>query len=227
MVKRYGPGGTFWRKHPQLTPRPVRVWEIWNEQNARHFFAPRDGKTFRPPRGRRRTRDPRRRPQARIIFGGLAGHLKDSWQVKSAPGFLADAIAAQPSLRRLLDGVAYHSYMHPVKEMTCAMRAELDRLGLAQLAADLQRVRRIDWPRRTRASDRAATRHAHGHAHAAIVNQRTCRRPANIVLVAPYTWWSPRKDPGNPEQWFGSPTTPGACSRPVATYVKAAVAASD
>lgn len=32
-VKRYGPGGTFWRSNPGLPYLPVRAWQIWNEPN--------------------------------------------------------------------------------------------------------------------------------------------------------------------------------------------------
>jgi len=32
-VKRYGPGGTFWRRNPKLPYYPVHAWQIWNEPN--------------------------------------------------------------------------------------------------------------------------------------------------------------------------------------------------
>ncbi len=31
IVRRYGPGGTFWASHPTLEPRPIRAIELWNE----------------------------------------------------------------------------------------------------------------------------------------------------------------------------------------------------
>src|SRR5262249_41801091 len=33
VVRRYGPGGTFWSQYPELPRRPIRWWEIWNEPN--------------------------------------------------------------------------------------------------------------------------------------------------------------------------------------------------
>lgn len=225
FVRRYGPGGTFWQEHPQLPPRPVRTWEIWNEENARYFFAPREGKTFAHhavvvARAIRAV-DPR----ARILFGGLAGHLKSRWEVTSAPRFLADAIKAQPSLRRLLDGVAYHSYIHPIAEMTCAMRDELDRLGLAKWPLVLNEFGppagelKGALPEPERATQMAA------HV-AAVVNARTCKRPPNVVLVAPYTWWSPRQDPDNREHWYGIADDRGQLLASGRAYVKTAAAAS-
>src|SRR5262249_9850595 len=32
-VHRYGPSGTFWAENPSLPPRPIRTWQIWNEEN--------------------------------------------------------------------------------------------------------------------------------------------------------------------------------------------------
>jgi hypothetical protein len=37
-VRRYGPGGLFWRAHPELTPLPVRSWQIWNEPNIPNWW---------------------------------------------------------------------------------------------------------------------------------------------------------------------------------------------
>jgi len=33
VARRYGPNGEFWKQHPELTPRPLRSWQVWNEPN--------------------------------------------------------------------------------------------------------------------------------------------------------------------------------------------------
>ena len=33
LTRRYGPGGSFWRQHPNLPQLPVRSWQVWNEPN--------------------------------------------------------------------------------------------------------------------------------------------------------------------------------------------------
>ena len=33
LTRRYGPGGSFWREHPDLPRLPVRSWQVWNEPN--------------------------------------------------------------------------------------------------------------------------------------------------------------------------------------------------
>ena len=31
VARRYGPGGSFWRAHPELEADPIRSWQVWNE----------------------------------------------------------------------------------------------------------------------------------------------------------------------------------------------------
>jgi hypothetical protein len=38
-VQRYGPGGTFWRAHPNVPYYPVRTWEVWQEMNLKQSWA--------------------------------------------------------------------------------------------------------------------------------------------------------------------------------------------
>jgi polysaccharide biosynthesis protein PslG len=33
LVRRYGPGGEFWRSNPDVPHRPIRAWQVWNEPN--------------------------------------------------------------------------------------------------------------------------------------------------------------------------------------------------
>lgn len=33
LVRRYGPGGEFWRINPAVPKHPIRAWQIWNEPN--------------------------------------------------------------------------------------------------------------------------------------------------------------------------------------------------
>jgi hypothetical protein len=40
LVARYGPGGTFWAEHPELSARPIRAWQIWNEPDMEYQWTP-------------------------------------------------------------------------------------------------------------------------------------------------------------------------------------------
>jgi polysaccharide biosynthesis protein PslG len=39
MVARYGPNGSLWAEHPEVAPRPVRAWQVWNEPNLAVYWA--------------------------------------------------------------------------------------------------------------------------------------------------------------------------------------------
>ncbi|MDP8943544.1 MAG: hypothetical protein M3N16_05435 [Actinomycetota bacterium] len=39
-ARRYGPGGSFWQRHPELPQRPIRAWQVWNEPNLPVYWRP-------------------------------------------------------------------------------------------------------------------------------------------------------------------------------------------
>ena len=39
LVRRYGPGGSFWTEHPELVAQPIRYWQIWNEPSFNTFWS--------------------------------------------------------------------------------------------------------------------------------------------------------------------------------------------
>lgn len=39
LVLRYGPSGSFWAEHPEITPVPIRDWQVWNEPNLTGFWS--------------------------------------------------------------------------------------------------------------------------------------------------------------------------------------------
>jgi hypothetical protein len=41
LARRYGPGGSFWRRHPKLPEVPVRAWQVWNEPNLAVYWPPK------------------------------------------------------------------------------------------------------------------------------------------------------------------------------------------
>jgi hypothetical protein len=99
LVGRYGPRGTLWSEHPELTARPIRQWQIWNEPNITRYwstqpFAKSYVRLLRAARGALRTAD----PGARAILAGLPNK---SWaalrSIYGAGGKGAfDAVALHP-----------------------------------------------------------------------------------------------------------------------------------
>lgn len=108
-VRRYGPGGVFWRRSAELPYRPIRNWEIWNEQNIVTFGRVDPTRFARLIRisGRVIHRVDR---GARVILGGLFGR---PLQVppNDAPGDFLARVYRAGRVKPFFDGVALHPYV--------------------------------------------------------------------------------------------------------------------
>jgi hypothetical protein len=76
---RYGTTGSFWSEHPELQPRPIRYWQIWNEPHLRLYWNASKweknyGALLRASHDGLRALD----PQARIVLAGLTGTSWDA-----------------------------------------------------------------------------------------------------------------------------------------------------
>ena len=130
-VRRYGPSGEFWAENPQLPEKPVEAWQIWNEQNAQHFW--------------RRKPSPRRYaallrlastaingvdPSARLVLGGMFGFPNGPRSI-----YLKDYLKrlyAVRSARKHFDAVAVHPYggtLRLLRYQIQAARRIMDRNG--------------------------------------------------------------------------------------------------
>jgi hypothetical protein len=110
VVKRYGPGGSFWAAHPKLTPRPLPAVELWNEPWWLGFWAPRAD----PPAYAALVRAAgaairRLEPKVSILVSGdlLAPEStgNDAW--------LTDLLAVRPSIAPYVDAWSVHPYPDP------------------------------------------------------------------------------------------------------------------
>lgn len=100
LVKRYGPGGSLWSRHPDVPPVPIRMWQIWNEPHftsywSRQPFAPAYVALLRAAHTAIKAAD----PGAKVVLAGLADF---SWQ------YLAELYRA--GARGQFDIAALHPY---------------------------------------------------------------------------------------------------------------------
>jgi hypothetical protein len=121
-VERYGPGGEFWDEHrpgseDPLRPRPIRAWQIWNEQNFFYFVKPvspgRFARLLAVTGPAIRQADPR----AEIVLGGLFGNPRQGLpRAMSAVDFLRQ-LYRKRGVKANFDAVALHPYAADVTEL--------------------------------------------------------------------------------------------------------------
>jgi hypothetical protein len=101
LIARYGPAGTLWREHPEVPPRPVRAWQIWNEPNLTRYWR-RDWKAgylalLRASHAAITAAD----PGAKVVLAGLPNYswaaLMALYRAGAAPYF--DIAAVHPYTR--------------------------------------------------------------------------------------------------------------------------------
>lgn len=108
-VRRYGPHGEFWREHPELTPQPIRDWEIWNEENIVTFGE------VNPRRFARVMQVAGRAIHgvdhgAQVILGGLFGRPLQI-PPNEAPGAFLNRFYEAGHVKPFFDGIALHPYV--------------------------------------------------------------------------------------------------------------------
>jgi hypothetical protein len=116
VVFRYGPGGSFWSEHPELAPRPIRTWQIWNEENYKYFDArpspSQYGELVKNSFAALRSAD----GGAKIVLGGLFGSPKGGASTATpkrayfATDFLERMYRTTPGVRTKFAAVALHPY---------------------------------------------------------------------------------------------------------------------
>ena len=121
-VRRYGPGGRFWAAHPDVPYRPIRTWQVWNEQNSSKYFAPHPdvasyAALLQETAAAIRSVD----PGAEIMLGGMwgAGGVAD---VVPASTYLS-RLYAQPGARESFDSIGLHPYASSAGGMIAQVRA--------------------------------------------------------------------------------------------------------
>lgn len=131
-ARRYGPGGEYWALHPTIPARPIRVWQIWNEQNSSTFFRPKPSprrflELLRPAHDAITAVD----PGARIVLGGMFG-LPRSGPDGSIPAWRFLSRLYRRGGAAAFDGVAAHPYAPTLSGVI----SQIERLRAVMARAD-------------------------------------------------------------------------------------------
>ena len=120
-VGRYGPRGSFWLENPGLPKRPIRTWQIWNEQNFKYFVVrpnPAEyGKLVKISYTAIKSAD----RGAQILLGGMFARPKEAaYKLKPPQAYLAteflDLMYRQtPGIKSRFQGIGLHPYTRDFK----------------------------------------------------------------------------------------------------------------
>lgn len=122
-VQRYGPRGSFWAENPAIPPRPIRTWQVWNEQNFKYFVSRPNpgeyGKLVKLSYAALKAAD----GGAKIVLGGMFARpieatFKGPKQAYFATDFLDQMYARTPGIKSKFQGVALHPYTGTYQTLT-------------------------------------------------------------------------------------------------------------
>jgi len=114
-VARYGSTGSFWAENPGVPKRPLKVWQIWNEQNFKYFVAKPNpaeyGRLVKLSYTAIKSVD----PSGKVLLGGLFAYPKGCAKEKRpksicAPVFLEQMYKKTPGIKTKFSAAALHPY---------------------------------------------------------------------------------------------------------------------
>jgi hypothetical protein len=122
-VARYGSTGTFWAENPGVPKRPIKVWQIWNEENFKYFVAhpnPAEyGRLVKLSYTAIKSAD----PAGQLLLGGMFA-LPKGCAVEKRPksicavDFLEQMYRKTPGIRTKFNAAALHPYSGKYQELT-------------------------------------------------------------------------------------------------------------
>ena len=144
-VRRYGPDGSFWAENPYIPKVPIRVWQLWNEQNSPAFYSPKPNvREYAELLHAGSEAILAEDPGAEIVLGGMFGTPQGGRKPSiSAWHFLAELYEA--GSKRDFDTVAAHPYgarFADVRGQIGLLRAEMRRANDRRAGL---RVTEIGW----------------------------------------------------------------------------------
>lgn len=199
LIGRYGPKGSLWAERPDLRPRPVRSWQVWNEPNIDRYwsspkpFGPRYARLLRASNRAIRAAD----PGAEVVMSGFAN---DSWRAMAA--------AYRAGVRGHFDRAAVHPFSGRLANVLKILRLNREVMRRNRDGRVPIIVSELTWP-----AAKGKTKNTLGFettpqgqavrlraAYRALLRER---RALGLQSVMWYTWLSPDRGSPNSFDWSG------------------------
>jgi hypothetical protein len=206
-IRRYGPNGSFWAENPGVPKRPIRTWQVWNEENFKYFVArpnPADyGKLVKLSYTAIKGVD----PGAQIILGGMfatpieATFHKQPPQAYFAADFLNRMYKTTPGIKSKFNGIALHPYTGHWQNLTEKIEAVRTTLKQNHDAGKKLWITELGWSSGPPSSD-GSNSFAQGPA-----GQVKQLKGAFNLLERNQVKWNIQR-----VYWFSVDDAPGACN---------------
>jgi polysaccharide biosynthesis protein PslG len=195
LAARYGDSGSFWQANPQLPYEPVRIFEIWNEENDQAFWDTGvDPALYAQLYAQSRANIKAVDPAGQVIVGGLT----DSTAV-TASQFVEGMFQSDPGLHGNVDGFALHPYAATdvaVEALLRAFRLTLDSLGESSTPID---ITEFGWRTGSPAVEQWRAR-AMGNLSVSL-----SRSNCGVRVISPYDWINPPSVSGDGDFGLAGP----------------------
>lgn len=149
-AERYGPGGSFWAEHSPasadpLPYKPIRLWQIWNEQNFFYFADPVSPAAYAKLLTSSHAAISAVDPGAELMLGGMfATPAQRPPRAYTAASFL-DQLYRRKGIKASFDAVALHPYAGDASTLADAIQTVRETMQAHGDAKTGLRITEIGW----------------------------------------------------------------------------------
>jgi hypothetical protein len=208
LARRYGRGGSFWDRNPDLRYLPVTEFELWNEENYGAFWCPTpDPAAYARLASASAAAIHAADPRAEVVLGGLAGFRETAAARPGLPAhdssteFLRRMLAAEPELAREIDIVGVHAYGHDAAGALATVAFQRQAVDASVLRGKPLSVNEIGWYTAGNGPD--VTDEASRARYLGEITDALAESDCGLASIAVHSWISAESNPANPDDWYG------------------------
>ncbi len=136
LIGRYGPNGTYWTSHPKIPKLPIRMWQIWNEENISYYWAQPFASSYVALLSAAHAAIKKADPGAKVVLGALTNY---AW-------ISLGKILAQPGARGLFDIASVNGFTKLPRDVILYLHLVRRALDAARLGRMPLLATEVSWP---------------------------------------------------------------------------------
>lgn len=136
LIGRYGPHGSYWSSHPHIPKLPIRMWQIWNEENISYYWAQPFAASYVALLSAAHAAIKKADPGAKVVLGALTNY---AW---ISLGNVMD----QPGARGLFDIASVNGFTKRPRDVILYLHLVRRALDAARLGRTPLLATEVSWP---------------------------------------------------------------------------------